>query len=417
MKKASPPAAPTNVESSQSVVGRGSTKQISTSLPISLKEKAGEAANRWMAKNRSLVLRQTPVWAQSLTAILIGLGTFGLLASIIFKIDEVVTLQGQLKSIGGTVEVKTPAGGRVAEVFFKDGQQVQKGQLLIRFDTRQAADEQKTLTKLIEAEREDLTKFLELLDSREQVLKGRLKVVQSKLDTNKEISKELEKLTDVGGFQRVQYLERLDQLLALQNQVSEVREQLSQLKLEQSRATLSSRKSIDQMSNSLRKAELQLQYQNVTAPTSGVIFNPQASPEGVLGVGEPILSIVPQKGLYAEVYVPNKDIGFVNQDQKAKVRVDAFPFTQYGELSGSVSQISADALEPVGTRQFYSFPVKIRLDTSYLDSRGVKIPLKPGMAITTNLKLREKRLISLVSDLLVDQTDSIRSMRQQGGGG
>ena len=35
------------------------------------------------------------------------------------------------------------------------------------------------------------------------------------------------------------------------------------------------------------------------------------------------------------------------------------------------------------------------------------------MAITTNLKLRDKRVISLVSDLLVDQTDSVRSLRQQ----
>ena len=32
------------------------------------------------------------------------------------------------------------------------------------------------------------------------------------------------------------------------------------------------------------------------------------------------------------------------------------------------------------------------------------------MAITTNLKLRDKRVISLVSDIFVDQTDSIRSL-------
>ncbi|MCP9909687.1 biotin/lipoyl-binding protein [Cyanobium sp. BA20m-p-22] len=57
---------------------------------------------------------------------------------MLFKIDEVVTVQGQLQSIGGSVELKTPVGGKVAEVFFKDGQTVRKGQLLlIRFDTCQ----------------------------------------------------------------------------------------------------------------------------------------------------------------------------------------------------------------------------------------------------------------------------------------
>ena len=35
------------------------------------------------------------------------------------------------------------------------------------------------------------------------------------------------------------------------------------------------------------------------------------------------------------------------------------------------------------------------------------------MAVTANLKLRDKRLISLISDLLVDQTDSIKGIRQQ----
>ena len=103
----------------------------------------------------------------------------------------------------------------------------------------------------------------------------------------------------------------------------------------------------------------------------------------------------------------------MNPGQDAKVRVNAFPFTQYGELSGSVSQIAADALEPSETKPFYSFPVKITLTKSFLSSKGSKIPLMPGMAISSNLKLREKRLISLVSDLLVDQSDSIRSMRQQ----
>ena len=99
--------------------------------------------------------------------------------------------------------------------------------------------------------------------------------------------------------------------------------------------------------------------------------------------------------------------------QEAKVRVDAFPFTRYGELAGSVTHIAADALSPGQVMNFYRFPVKLSLDRSYLESREIKIPLQSGMSVTTNLKLREKRVISLISDLLVDQTDSVKSLRQQ----
>ena len=136
-----------------------------TTQELTLKQRAGDAANRWMARNRSLVLRQTPVWAQSLAAILVGLGTTAVVGGIIFRIDEVVTVQGQLKSIGGTIEVKTPAGGRVDEVFFNDGQIVKKGQPLLKFDTRQAADQKETLTRLIALEQNQLETQLETLRS------------------------------------------------------------------------------------------------------------------------------------------------------------------------------------------------------------------------------------------------------------
>jgi len=384
-----------------------------TTQQLTLKQRAGDAANRWMARNRSLVLRQTPVWAQSLAAILVGLGTTAVVGGIIFRIDEVVTVQGQLKSIGGTIEVKTPAGGRVDEVFFNDGQIVEKGQPLLKFDTRQAADQKETLTRLIALEQNQLETQLETLRSQEVTLSGRRDVLEQQKTTQTTIISEMEVLVEQGGFQRIQFLQQKDQLFDLQNQINDLIEQENRLKLQSDALQLQTSKSINQMRNQLGEVELQLQYQNVLAPVSGVVFDPQAIVEGVLSPGERILSIVPQHGLYAEVFVPNKDIGFIKLGQDAKVRVDAFPFTRYGELPAAVAQIAADALAPDNTQNFYRFPVKLDLERSFLDSDGVKIPLKAGMSITTNLKLRDKRVISLVSDLLVDQTDSVRSIRQQ----
>lgn len=204
----------------------------------------------------------------------------------------------------------------------------------------------------------------------------------------------------------MQYLQQLDAQYELQSQLASVQ-------LEMRRTSLESQKSIGQMRNRLRQAELQLQYQTVVAPVAGLVFEPKARVDGVLQAGETILTLVPQQGLKAQVFVPNKDIGFVKTGQIAKVRVDAFPFTRYGELQGIVSQIGADALPPDPSYNFYRFPVKLTLNRSYLQSADIKIPLRSGMAVTANLKLREKRVISLISDLLVDQTESIKSIRQQ----
>ena len=380
---------------------------------LSLRQKAGDSANRWLARNRSLVLRQTPVWAQSLAMLVIALGGITVIGGIFFRIDEVVTVQGQLKSIGGTVEVKTPAGGRISTVLYKDGDLVSKGQLLIKFDTRQALQKKKTLSNLINLEKQELDNQLVALQNQKNTLDGRLLVLYKRLATKNLTVAEMGKLVELGGFQRLQYLEQKDQVFELETQLEELRQDILQLSLSEKEARLSTQKSIDRMEDELKNAELQLQYQNVRSPVSGIIFDPQASAEGVLAAGERILSIVPQNGLYAEVYVPNTDIGYVKKGQSSKIRVEAFPFTRYGELSGIVNQIGADALPPDKNQAFYRFPVKLNLESSYLKKKDVKIPLKPGMAITSNLKLRDKRIISLLSDLLVDQTDSVRSIRQQ----
>lgn len=380
---------------------------------LTIKQKTGDVINLWFEKNRSLVLRQTPVWAQTLVLIIISLGTITVIGGIFFRIDEVVTVNGQLKSVGGTIEVKTPAGGRISEVLFKDGEYVKKNQLLLRFDTREATRTRETLSRMIALEEQQLQNQLKTLRIQKDTVEGREAVMINRINTKKIAVKEMEKLVQVGGFQRLQFLERKDQLLELDAQLSELRQQRSSLDLQESQVRLASDKSIDQMQRSLQSAELQLQYQTVKSPVSGIIFDPQASLEGVLSPGERILSVVPQAGLFAEVYVPNSDIGFIKLGQSSKIRVSAFPFTRYGELKGSVTQIGADALPPNENQSFYRYPVKLKLETSYLERKGIKIPLKPGMAIVSNLKLRDKPVISLVSDLLVDQTDSIKSIRQQ----
>ena len=402
-----------DLKTPSSIAENAVVETTATAEDLTIKQKAGDAANRWLERNRSLVLRQTPVWAQSLAVLMIGLGSIAVIGGIFFRIDEVVTVQGQLKSIGGTVQVKTPAGGRVAEVFFTDGELVQQGQNLIRFDTRKAADEKDTLTRLIQLEKKQLQAQLKTLISQEITLKNRGEVLKTRISTKEEILNSMETLVNQGGFQRIQYLEQRDQFFELQKQMSDLSEQLNRLKLQSQQINLQSQKSIDQMMTQLKLAELQLQYQNVVAPVAGIVFDPKASAEGVINSGERILSIVPQGGLYAEVFVSNKDIGYIKIGQKAKVRVDAFPFTRYGDLDGSISQIAADALPPSESKNFYSFPVKVNLAKSVLSSNGISIPLKPGMSITTNLKLRDKRVISLISDIFVDQTDSIKSLRQQ----
>ena len=364
-----------------------------------LSQKSTQLANRWMAKNKSLVLRQTPVWAQSLILIVLSVGSLTLMGAIFFRIDEVVTVSGQLESVLGSKDIATPAGGKISEVFYSDGQSIKKGDLLVRFDTTKAADEKKLLSKLLELE-------YKKLENQSQILNSKKAVAIQKLNTAEEIGQDLKELVLQGGFQRVQYLRQLDEIFELKDSINTLSLQINQLEVD-------SRKSINQLNTQLASVDLQLKYQNVRSPIDGIIFNPRAYVGSVLQPGSVILTIVPKGDLRARVFIPNKDIGFVKYGQDVKVRVDAFPFTKYGELIGRVSNIGADALPPNSSYNYYHFPISIELYKSYLELDEMSVPLRNGMSVTANLKLRDKPVISLISDIFVDQTESVKSIRQQ----
>ena len=61
----------------------------------------------------------------------------------------------------------------------------------------------------------------------------------------------------------------------------------------------------------------------------------------------------------------------------------------------------------------YHFPVDIKLESSSLKARdGTPIRLQAGMTVTTNLKLRDRRLIELLSDLFANRGESLKRLRQ-----
>ena len=124
-----------------------------------------------MSRNRSLVLRQTPIWAQSLAAIVICLSGIAVTAGFVFRVDEIVSVAGQLESTEGDTEVKTPVGGKIAKVYVKNGEEVKKGQQLMEFDTRTARAEIMNYKNLIKLEEESLKNKLEIISQQKMLSK------------------------------------------------------------------------------------------------------------------------------------------------------------------------------------------------------------------------------------------------------
>lgn len=170
-------------------------------------------------------------------------------------------------------------------------------------------------------------------------------------------------------------------------------------------------KRIAELNSQISAAQQTIKYQELKAPVSGEVFDLQASPGFVpkSGQAEALLKIVPDPGpdnpLVAEVYVTNQDIGFVQPGQEADVRIDSFPYSEFGDIKGKVYFVASDALEPDQIYNFYRFPVKVELDAQNLMIRGEEVDLQSGMSVSVNIKVRENRtVLSLFTELFTKKS-------------
>jgi hemolysin D len=97
----------------------------------------------------------------------------------------------------------------------------------------------------------------------------------------------------------------------------------------------------------LDKAEYKAGYLELKAPQDGVVKDLSTHTVGsVVSPGATLVTLVPKTDqLQAEVFVKNDDIGFVYLTQDAKIKVAALPFQQFGLVDGTVSLVTADANE------------------------------------------------------------------------
>ena len=353
-----------------------------------------------LPQEHTVMVRQTSKWGQIFLLSLVGLGATAFATAWFYRLDEVITVQGRLVPQKGGVEVKSPVGGQLSQVLVSNGEKVKKNQPLLRFDVKAARAQENSLARQLELERKRLKDQLLRNEQRQQTLVRNISL-------SEQILERLKPLQRGGAISEIQILQQ-------SNQLETQRDELLQLQTQRDELQNDSQSRMANLEGQLRQIESRLLNEIVKAPIGGTVFDLQPdNNQYVTTNAEPLLKIVPSGNLGGQVNVGNKDIGFIRAGQPAKVRVDSFPFTEYGEIDGSIRSIGADALPPSELVRSFHFPVDISLSSSTLKTKdGTLIPLQAGMTITTNLKLRDRRLIELLSDLFTNSGESLKRLRQ-----
>ena len=118
------------------------------------------------------------------------------------------------------------------------------------------------------------------------------------------------------------------------------------------------------------------------------------------------MAIIPNNAkLQVELFVPTRAVGFLEIDQKVRVRFDAFPYQRYGIFAGKVKSISKHVLLP----QELNVPLElneavyrvvVELDQQDIIAYGKHFPLQAGMTLEADIILDRQSLFEWILDPL-----------------
>jgi HlyD family secretion protein len=277
---------------------------------------------------------------------------------------------------------------------------------------------------------------------------AQLEGAQETLRINQSILDDVTPLVEEGGIARLQYTNQELQVLSSQTDVNSLQEERQRLQyaiaqaqqqlqntisLSQSdllgrvadnqkriaeidsqlnKTIVENEKQIAELDSQISQAQLNIQYQEITAPMDGIVFDLKAQEQSVVGnTADPVLKIVPGDSLVARVYITNRDIGFVSEGMDVDVRIDSFPFSEFGDIEGKLVWIGSDALPPDEIRREYTFPAKIELDSQALQVNGRDINLQSGMSVSVNIITRKRTVLSIFLDMFRSKIDSLTTSR------
>ena len=184
---------------------------------------------------------------------------------------------------------------------------------------------------------------------------------------------------------------------SISQQRAEIAATMSQFRRQQMEWLDKATQQLAQNRNDETKADTRRKLLTLTAPVDGTIHQLKIHTlGGVATAASPVMDVVPDDTLEVEASIENKDIGFVKVGQPVTVKVEAFPYTRYGYLTGTVTNVSNDAVRD--RRRGLTFAVRVQLATNKIRANDTWVNLTPGMAVTAEIKTGERSVAAYFLD-------------------
>ena len=357
-------------------------------------------------------LKPAPFWSKAVVWTIIGTASFGFIFAVSAKIDEVIIATGDLQPLGDSRPIMSPAPGVVSEILVQEGELVESGSPLLRFDPDINQKRKVTLEEKMRLEKRRFEEQENAFEARVQSLHSRIESQKQSYQLERTILAQIEPLAAVGAVNRIQILQQKNTIQTLFSDIAQSQAQFREVQAELVKLRQDSLRNLADLDRQLLEVRKAIEYEILRSPIKGMIFDLKMSSPGYAAqANEILLKVVPLGTLEAKVYLTNQNVGFAKPNQEAQIRVDSFPFTEFGSISGRLKRVGTESHPPDEHLDVPHFPAYISLDRLYLEKNSVRHRVMSGQTVSVNLIVREKRVITLLTDVIQKALDSLRQIR------
>jgi adhesin transport system membrane fusion protein len=381
-------------------------------------------------------------WQQHLTGtrlLLLGLLSFLAWASM-SNMDQTVRSNGQVIAVSRNQIIQAADGGVLTKLLVTEGQQVHAGQALAMLETtRSEASYQEVQSKLsalhaalARASAESSGQALnfhqyasasnafqagqtQVYVQRKQGHLDELKLLKAGLALSEDELRMSQSLLKTGDVSQLELMRAQRQVHETQGRIVSVQNKYLQ---DAKQDVIRLQEEISANQFKLNERQSLLDHSVLTTPVDGVVkFMRINTVGGVLRAGDELMHISPSTGGYiVEAKINPSDIGELRIGQPVSLKLDAFDYSVYGMLNGTLSYISSDTFtdgNASGTTQaFYRVQVQIDPKTpseladklgrasifSQSSSHRLRLSdLKPGMTATLDIRTRSRSVLQYLA--------------------
>ncbi|MFO0888238.1 MAG: HlyD family efflux transporter periplasmic adaptor subunit [Isosphaeraceae bacterium] len=330
-------------------------------------------------------------------------------------------------------------GGRVAEVRFREGDRIKRGELLIRLETGRLENEVAKQRRTIRAGEEELanlnrleellidqhhaarlkaeaelTQAREALDRAQAQRDVEIKLAESEFTTSHDQETRLRRLLErkasspqeviLAAAKTLEAREKLNKArIPVEQRQVEVHQrslELAERDFAVKRSDLNAKRMLKQTEVEsarieLANRELERDQAEIRTPIDGIVTAGEVKVGDLLEPGKPAVEIAEEAGFRFEAVVSSDDIGHLRTGMPVRIKLDAYDYQRYGTLDGRVGFIAPDS-GVAEQQKTVVYTVKIDVSHDEVERGAYRGRVKLGMAGQAEIVTDRKSVLLLL---------------------